>query len=152
MTIHEGIPIGSLKPLEPPKAVLPTPKLPEFKEPSAEETAAGIARQNRVKAHMVFEVNGRVIGVHFQDGFTTFQSGFAAEAVNEAKAQAARLGYDGEAGADFVAQAITQALKTRFGSQVQARAYDAAQAPTRGEIFAQWFGAQERGNQVNLRG
>lgn len=152
MTIHEGIPIGSLKPLDLPRTVLPTPKLPELAEPSAEETAAGIARQNRVKAHTIFEVNGKAIGAHFQDGFTTFQSGFAADAVNEAKAQAARLGYDGEAGADFVARAIVQALEARFGSQVQARAYDAAQSPTRGEIFAQWFGAETKGGQLNFKG
>ena len=152
--IPGGIAISRATPLPLPAAqnlenALPPERLDRMKRllnylanpPGPEERAAQIAEQRAVKVHTVYQVNGKVVGIHEHEGDTTFASSAAAGASVQAKADGAARGLSGAALNDFVADRITAALESRYGSSLDVETYrNPAEAPTSGEMQDLMFG------------
>ena len=113
---------------------------------SAAERAAQIAKQRAEPAHTVYKVGGKVIAMHQHNGFTTFGSSADGGASTQAKKAGAAQGLTGEALNTFVADAITAALKQKYGAALQVETYrDPATAPSSGAIEDAMFGRTPTG-------
>lgn len=109
--------------------------------PSAADQAAQLAKQRSVEAHTVFKADGKIVAVQWQDGTTTFPEGKPDGGASErAKAAAAGKGLFGPDANDLVADAMTEALKQKYGSGLTIEQFETGTAPTRGDLRTEMFG------------
>lgn len=105
--------------------------------PTEEETAAGLARQDAMKAHTIFTVGGKIIAVQREIGWSLLLEGAsAAQGINWER------GGTGEAANKYRAAEIEKALRKVYGSSLEVHSFagDPA-APTMGQLKpALWHG------------
>lgn len=114
---------------------------------SADERQAAVARQNAVEAHTVYRLGGKILGVQWRDGVTTFTATATDDSTATdggasalAKEKAAARGLTGAAANDFIAEEIAAGLQERYGAAVQAETYVSGAGPTRSELQSEMFG------------
>lgn len=106
--------------------------------PTEEETAAGLARQDAIKAHTVFTVGGKIVAVQRENGWSLFIQGGSVAL----EATLKDSGLTGEALNKHNAAEIEKALRKVYGGSLEVHSFagDPA-APTMGQLTpALWHG------------
>lgn len=150
MTSITGIPVAGLRQIPMTPNVYMDPEL--FKtavpERSEAEHAAQIAKQQAIKAHTIFRVDGKIVAVQEENGWTLFPNSDDGAATSGIKSEAARLRLAGDAYNDFVADQIERDLRQTYGASLQVQRFEPGQGPTMGELDFELFG-NRNANPVN---
>lgn len=104
------------------------------------ELQAQIAKQNAAKVHTTYRVNGELVAIYDDGGFTMRNAARVdiAAIYNDAFAS----GLSGDARKDYIAEKIGEALKQLYGAGLKVEYFENADAPTRGEIIFEFNGGR----------
>ena len=125
--------LAELIPLKGELKKVPFEEMPQLlPEPTQAELDAQLAKQNQIKVHAVFQVNGKIIGNVLENGWTEFQKNADAPHDSTIWDNATKRGLSGAGAADYLTEKITAHLRQRYPG-LQVITFDSASAPTSGE-------------------
>lgn len=112
------------------------------------DTDAQIAKQNAAEVHTAFRLNGKLVGVMSESGFTS--TGIqATTAYQDTQNAADKQGLTGEERIAFVSDHVSRALKDRHGENLDVETFNAGNRPTSGDMHAEMFGAASTPTQTS---
>ncbi|MDP2697067.1 hypothetical protein [Thalassospira sp.] len=98
------------------------------------------ASQNAQPIHTTFRLNGKLVGmIGVNSGFTgtgISDGGAYLRAIEVAK----QTGLTGEAATDYASEQVSQALKDRYGVNIEVEVFEPGNRPTTGEMHTEMFG------------
>jgi len=105
-------------------------------EPTAEERAAQIARQNQIELLAVFQVNGKIIGNVLENGWSRMESNADGMNTGAIWDDITNLGLTGRDAAEYLTERLADQLSQRYPG-LEVITFDDAQAPTNGDYQQQ---------------
>lgn len=114
----------------------------------ARDDNAQRAYQNSAEVNTAFRLNGELVGTISSLGFTS--KGINDDgAYQRAQISADQRGLTGEDRIAFIADAVTQALQDRYGSDLAVETFGEGSRPTSGTMHEEMFGASSNPSQPN---
>jgi Ca2+-binding RTX toxin-like protein len=100
-----------------------------------------LAWQNAQEVHTAFRLNGKLVGtIGTNTGFSS--TGITdGGAYQRAQSMADQQGLDGEERNNYIASQVSQALKIRYGADLEVEVFETGKRPTVGEMHTEMFGS-----------
>nr|WP_320116712.1 hypothetical protein [uncultured Desulfuromonas sp.] len=105
-------------------------------EPTADEIAAQLARQNQMELLAVFQSNGKIIGNVLENGWSRMESNADGTGTGSIWDDITDLGLTGRDAAEYLTQRLADQLRQRY-PDLEVISFDGTQAPTSGDYQQQ---------------
>jgi len=132
--------VADLTPLTPPAGALKfddsLAKIELPAEPTAQERAEQIARQNQTKLFAVFQSNGKIVGNVLENGWSRMESNADGRGAGSIWDDISQLGLSGRDAAEYLTERLAEQLRQRY-PDLEILSFDGAQAPTSGDYQQQ---------------